>query len=253
MRISIYNAKGGTSKTTSAVNLSHALAIRGSRVLLVDCDPQASSAFHFGIGRNSLNPSLADVLIEGVSVEKVIRKTGIQGVDVITGSLNLSTFDVLAANSKGREYLLRDSLKSVDYDFVIFDAAPTMGLLSLNVLAACEGILIPTPPHFLAFQGLLTLEQSLEEMKGMGICPEVLGIVLTMVDRRVSATDEAIKLLRTHYKKAVFKTEIPTNAPLSVAPSHGKSVFQFDSKGRGARAYRELADELLKKIRLRKK
>lgn len=255
MKICLYNAKGGTAKTTSCVNLAHALAMRGLRVLVVDCDPQASAAFHFGIAREHLSPSLADVLLEGVPIEKAVRSTAVPNLSVITGALALSAFDIRFAGERGREFKLRDALKVLKgFDAILLDVAPTMGLLALNVLAASDHIIVPVPPNYLSLQGLRTLEESLELIsRGMGMKPDILGILATQVDRRAKATDEALALLRKHYGSEMFKATIPTNSKLAEAPSFGKTIFGHDRSSRGAKAYSDLAKEVLNRLKKRSK
>lgn len=251
MKICLYNAKGGTAKTTSCVNLAHALALKKLKVLLIDCDPQASAAFHFGISRDNLSPSLANVLLDGLPSQKAIRSTGAENLSIITGSLALAGFDIRFANEKGREHRLRDTIASLkDFDMILMDAAPTMGLLALNVLSASDHIIVPTPPNYLSLQGLKTLEESLALIKkGMGVTPNILGILATQVDRRAKSTDEALSLLQKHYSGRLFKTTIPTNSKLAEAPSFGKTIFGHDKGSRGAKAYEELAEEVLKRLK----
>jgi chromosome partitioning protein len=252
IKIAFYNTKGGSAKSTSCVNLAHALALQGKHILVCDLDPQASASFHFGLQRNELLPSITNVLFEELPIEKVIRKTSISGVNLVTADLGLSSFDISFASTKGREYKLKNILSNVkDYDFILIDPGPAMGLTALNVVVASDFLVIPTVPHHLNLQGLCTLEESLSLIRqGIGNCAYILGILLTQLDRRSKAALEILQLMRSHYQDLIFKTEIPMNTKLSEAPSHGKSIFQYDKLASGAKAYQAVAIELLNKLKL---
>lgn len=251
MRISFYNSKGGTGKSTSAANLAHAFAMEGKRVILCDLDPQASASFHLGVSRSDLKPSMSDVLLKKMPIARAIRETSIEGLDLITSDLGISSFDTAFASSQGREFKLRDALNDLKgYDLVLIDLPPTMGLLSLNAVVASRYLIVPTIPHHLNLQGLRTLEESLALIqKGFGECAEILGILPTQLDRRSKAAVEMMALMYKHYGNRMFKVAIPANAKLSEAPSHGKTIFQHDSTATGAKAYREAALEIIKKIK----
>jgi len=251
MKIAVINAKGGTAKTTSTVNIAHALANLKRKVLIVDLDPQASASLSFGIGRSDLDPSIADVLFDKLPVNKAIRHTGVTGVDILTGSMLLSSFDVTFSSSNGRENKLKLALASAkSYDVTLIDCPPTLSLLPLNALIAADTFLVPVIPQYLALEGLATLTEALECIKnGIGCTTDMLGIVLTQVDRRSKSTGEIIDLIRNHYGDKVFKTEVRINTKLAEAPSYGRTIFQHDFNASGAIQYQALADEIVAKIK----
>jgi chromosome partitioning protein len=251
MKLTIYNAKGGCSKSTSVVNIGHALALEGKKVLLVDLDPQASLSFHLGVDRGELSPSISGVLLKDKPIAQAIRPTGIKNVDVITSDLSLSNFDIALASAKGREFKLRDALKTVKgYDIILIDPVPSMGLLALNAVCASDHLLVPTLPHHLSLQGLRTLQESLEAIqRGIGACPGIIGYLITQLDRRSRAANEIVNLMRKHYGSHVFDVVIPVNSKIPESSSHGKTIFQHDSNSTGAKAYQALTKELIKKIK----
>lgn len=251
LKISIINAKGGTAKTTTAVNLSHALANKGLQVLVCDLDPQASASLSFGFGRDALLPSMAEVLLEKFPLNKAIKKTSVKGVDLLTGSMALSSFDITFAASRGREHKLKDILNQAkNYDVIIMDCPPTLGLLSLNAITAADEFIVPVVPQYLALEGLATLTDALERIKaGIGCKAEMMGILLTQVDKRSKAAAEINGLIRKHYGAKVFKTEIGVNTRLHEAPSFGKTIFQHDWTASGAQAYQNLALEVVSKLK----
>jgi len=250
VRIAVINCKGGTAKTTTSVNLAHALANQGLKVLLCDLDPQASASLSFGFKNAQITYFLAEVLLENIPLREAVHKTSVERVDLLPGSMALSSFDITCAHLKAREYKLREVLsKALGYDVIIMDCPPTLGLLSLNAITAADELLVPMIPQYLALEGLATLTAALERIKaGIGCNARMLGILLTQVDRRSKATKEMVSLIRTHYKDIVFKTEIPTNTRLAEAPSHAMTIFQHDWSATGAVAYQALAHEVLTKI-----
>ena len=254
MKIAVINAKGGTAKTTTSVNLSHGLANKKQRVLLVDLDPQASASLSLGFGRDSLYPSIADVFMDGLPIQKAIRKTRVEGVDLLTGDMALSSFDINFASAKGRELKLKELLNQVKgYDVVIMDCAPTLGLLPINAIMAADRFIVPVVPQYLALEGLITLTEALERIRaGIGCSASMMGILLTQVDKRNKSTLEIISLIRQRYGNEVFKTEVKTNTRLSEAPSFGKTIFQHDWAATGAQAYQALAGEVLTKVKEKK-
>ena len=251
LNLSIINAKGGTAKTTTAVNLAHALANKKIKVLVCDLDPQASASLSFGFKRDGLYPSIADVLIEELEINKAIRPTTVDGVSLLTGSMALSSFDITFAASQGREHKLKEVLSQVKgYDVIIMDCPPTLGLLSLNSITAADQFIVPVIPQYLALEGLATLTEALERIKaGIGCEASMMGILLTQVDRRGKAANEIISLIRNHYGEKVFKTEIKINTRLNEAPSFGKTIFQHDWSATGAQAYQALGNEIIAKLK----
>ncbi len=248
MIVACIQSKGGVGKSTSAVNLSHALVMAGKKTLVIDLDSQGSTSLSFGIPRKELAPSIADVLLEDHPIESAIRTTSIDGLHLVTGNMALANFDVSVANKDGRTDLLKDGIKSISqkYDYIILDCPPSLGLLPINALIACDSYLVPTMPHYLAVEGMVNLLEAIERVKG-GLSAQctLLGILLTLVDSRSTATKEIIDMIRDQFKDAVFNTEIRQNIRLAEAPSFGKTIFQHDWSSTGAQAYQALAKEVM--------
>lgn len=253
MILAVINNKGGTAKTTTAVNLAAALAImRKGRTLLIDLDAQASASLSLGVDRASFKPSIADVVLEGRGLSAVIRPTSVDRLDLATGSPDLAEADVYLARTPGRERRLKDAIAPIrdGYEYVILDCPPSIGLLSVNALVAADAFIIPTPPEYLALEGLVGLFDAIELIRtGIGDVGGLMGILLTKVDHRRGVTGEIIQIIRGHYKGQVFHAEIPVNVRLVEAPSFGKTIFQYDSRSVGAEAYHQLADEIIRKGR----
>lgn len=252
MIIACIQSKGGVAKTTSCVNLGHALAMQNHKVLLIDLDSQGSASLSFGIPRTELNPSIAEVLLDGLPIEEAIRETSIPGLHLITGSMALANFDIsLAANVKRTE-VIKDGIKSIipKFDTIILDCPPTMSLIPVNALVACDRYLVPVTPHYLALEGLVNLLDAIQRVKaGVGSKGELLGILLTMVDSRAKVTGEISDIIRKQFENAVFRTEIKTNIKLAEAPSFGQTIFQYDWTSTGAECYQDLAKEVIQRTK----
>ncbi|MDO8804831.1 MAG: ParA family protein [Elusimicrobiota bacterium] len=250
MIIAIINNKGGTAKTTSAVNLAAALTIQGARTLLIDLDSQASASLSMGIERAAFAPSIADAVLAGKSLKPIIRKTGAEGLDLVTGSPDMAEADLTLANLTGRERRLKAAIEPIrgDYDFIILDCPPSLSLLSVNAMVAADAFIIPTPPEYLALEGLVGLMAAVQKIHaGIGDKCRLLGILLTKVDHRRKVTEEIIGIIRNHYKDQVFKTEVGVDVRLVEAPSFGKTIFEYDRSSSGAVAYLQLAREITRK------
>lgn len=254
-KIAFCNSKGGTAKTSSTQNVAHALANKGRKVLLVDFDPQASLTYSFGIDPNDCEASIADVLLEDHDINDIIQKTTVEGVDLASGSLFLSSFDTAMSGDESRETKLKEALAKVKgYDFVLVDTPPTASLLMVNALLSVDRFIVPVTPEYLAMQGLATMMDVVDRVKGgYGKCASLLGILLTRTDYRNRATHELVSMIRKHYKAQVFKNEIKVNVRVSEAPSFGKTIFQHDWASSGAESYRLLTDEILRKLKKEKK
>lgn len=252
MIITITNAKGGVGKTTCCINIGHGLVMNKKKVLIVDLDSQASASLALGLTREELSPSSAEVLMEDHPIKEAVRRSKIEGLDILPGSMGLANYDISMANRKGREKILKEVIKDVinDYDFVLIDCAPSVGLLPVNALVAADKYIVPTTPEYLSLEGLVNFTETVERVKaGMGAKCELLGIVLTKFDRRTSASKEIITMIKEQYKNAVFNSIVYQNVKIAEAPSFGKTIFQYDWNSVGAECYQALCKEIIQKLK----
>jgi chromosome partitioning protein len=252
MVIAVINNKGGTGKTTTCANLAAAFALSGHRVLLVDLDSQASASVSLGIRWADLSPSSADLLFDQAGVHDLIRPSEIPGLDLITAEMDLASADLILADLPGREVRLKNGLEPIrdQYDFILCDCPPSLSLLSVNALMAADAYVVPVTAEYLALEGLVSLTDAVNRLsRSMDMSADFLGIVFTLINPSVKSAREIIDLVREHYGPLVFETEIKRDARLSEAPSFSKSVFEFAPKSNGAKAYKALAQEMLKRCR----
>ena len=250
--VAVVNNKGGVGKTTSAVNLSAGIAAGKKKVLLVDLDAQGSASLSLGLTRGDLSPGSAEVIMEGHPIREAIRPSSVKGLDILPGSMALASADLVLSVVKGREVVLQNALTPIlaDYDFAVLDCPPSLGLLTVNALTAADFFIIPLTPDYLALEGLVNFMAAVEKIRA-GIGGKVaapLGILLTLADYRLNVTEEIGKMIRGHWGRLVFKTEIRGNVRLKEAPSFGKTIFDYDNGSAGAEAYRQLTKEVLKRI-----
>ena len=247
--VAVANQKGGVGKTTTAVNLSSCVAALGKKVLIVDLDPQGNTTTGYGIPKRSVELGTYEMLIGEAEPKDVIRKTEFR-TDVIGSNTRLAGAGLEMIDLPGRESRLRKALAKVqqDYDFIFIDCPPSLDLLTLNGLCACDSVLIPIQCEYYALEGLSDLMGTLRAVKrtyqpNIGI----FGLVLTMYDGRTNLSMQVAQEVRRHFPGKVFASVIPRNVRLSEAPSHGMPITEYDKYSRGAESYRSLAEEIVQK------
>lgn len=246
--IALTNQKGGVGKTTTAINLSAGLAYSGKKVLLVDLDPQSNSTQGIG-AKNLVKKSTYDILLHDTSCNEAVIKLQAPPMDIIGASIDLAGSDLEMSNySEGRERLLKNKLAEIkdDYDFIIIDCPPSLGLLNTNALTAADSVIIPVQCQYYALEGLTQLLSTIRLVQNLfNKSLTIEGVVLTMYDPRTRLSIEVQQEVRKYFKEKVFKRAIPTNVKLAEAPSFGKSIFEHDINCEGAKAYASLAKEVI--------
>jgi len=245
--IAICNQKGGTGKTTTAINLSTYLSIQGRKVVLIDLDPQGNSTSGLGIDKNSLKDTIYDILINNVDVTLCLTKSYVDKLQVIPADINLIGAELELMDSPHRERRLLSVIENIrqSYDYIIIDAPPSLGFLTLNALVACDSVIIPVQCEYFALEGLGQLLKTINLVKErFNPKLEIEGVLLTMADFRTNLTTEVINETRSFFKDKVFRTIIPRSIRLSEAPGFGKPIYFYDRASIGADKYDELAKEV---------
>ncbi|EAC7119887.1 ParA family protein [Listeria monocytogenes] len=246
--IALANQKGGVGKTTSSVNLSSSLAFLGKKVLLIDIDPQGNASSGVGVNKGEIEHCIYDVLVDDVAIQDVLQKTDLDNLNVIPATIQLAGAEVELVPAISREIRLKKAIDSIrdDYDYVIIDCPPSLGLLTLNALTAADSVLIPVQCEYYALEGLSQLLNTIRIVqKHLNEDLQIEGVLLTMLDARTNLGIQVIEEVKKYFQNKVFNTIIPRNVRLSEAPSHGKPILLYDAKSKGAEVYLELAKEVV--------
>lgn len=249
--VSIANQKGGVGKTTTSINTAAYLAKFGYRVLLVDMDPQGNSTSGLAIDKQKISSSMYDVLVDSVPINQAIVKSRIKNLDILPSNTSLAAAEVEMTDINGRELILKKALESADYDVLMIDCPPSLGLLTLNSFVASDYVLIPVQSEYYALEGLSELLSTIKRVRvGLNTNLELLGVVVTMHNRRTSLGEQVLSELRRHFPAKLFDTVVPRNIRLAEAPSHGKPIYEYDRFSKGAAAYKKLAKEIEKRLQV---
>lgn len=249
--MAITNQKGGVGKTTTSVNLASSLSYLGKKVLLVDVDHQANATTYMGINRANLKHTIADVFHEKADIKDVIKNVSSVNVDILPARYELGGIENTLINHENKDFILSNALEQVkdDYDFVIIDCPPSLGIVTINALMAADSVIIPVQCEFLALDGLTQLLNTIRmiqtKQKHNKKTLTIEGVLLTMLDTRSNIGYEVINEVKTYFKEKVFKTVIPRNVKVSVAPSYGLPVTEFSPKSKGSLSYQNLAKEMV--------
>lgn len=249
--LAVVNQKGGVGKSTTSVNLAAALGEMGKKVLLVDLDPQGNATSGYGLDKNQRENCVYDALLGDVPLSEMIEPVSIEGVFVVPATIQLAGAEIELVSAMSRENRLKSILAPVraDFDFVLIDCPPSLGLLTINALTAADGLVIPIQCEYYALEGLSKLLDSVRLVKThLNPRLEVFGVVMTMYDSRTRLAQQVVDEVRDFFGDKLFRTLVPRTVRLSEAPSFGQPVIQYDSSGKGASAYRELAKEVVNRV-----
>jgi len=246
--IAIANQKGGVGKTTTTVNLSACLAVKGKKVLTIDIDPQGNTTSGLGVEKKSIKKSIYDVLINDENIENTLISTQIQNLKLCPSNIQLAGAEVELVSVISRENRIKDALKDIrnQFDYILIDCPPSLGLLTLNSLTAADTILVPIQCEYYALEGLSQLMNTVKLVqRHLNPKLDVEGVVLTMFDARTNLSIQVVEEIKKYFKNKVYRTVIPRNVKLSEAPSFGLPIILYDPKSKGSECYLDLADEVI--------
>lgn len=247
--IAIFNQKGGVGKTTTNINLAACLAARGKRVLILDIDPQGNTTSGIGVTKRNLKNTVYNILIDkDYDPRKAIIKTNVENLDLIPASVDLAGAEVELVGMEGRESALKDGLEKIkdNYDYIFIDCPPSLGLLTINSLAAVDSVLVPIQCEFYALEGVSQLVSTIDLVKrSLNPKLEIQGVILSMFDGRTNLSLQVVQEVKKYFGNKVYATVIPRNVRLAEAPSYGMPITEYDPKSKGAEAYGDFADEFL--------
>lgn len=246
--IAIANQKGGVGKTTTSVNLGASMATLGKRVLLVDIDPQGNTTSGVGVNKADVENCIYDILINEVNPQETIQETRIEGLHIIPATIQLAGAEIELVSTISRELKLKKALNAVkvNYDYIIIDCPPSLGILTINSLTAADSVIIPIQCEYYALEGLSQLLNTVRLVqKNLNPHLKIEGVLLTMLDARTNLGIQVIEEVKKYFQEKVYRTIIPRNVRLSEAPSHGQSIITYDSRSKGAEVYLELAKEVI--------
>ena len=246
--ISIANQKGGVGKTTTSINIAAILSKKGKKVLLIDTDPQGNATSGVGVNKEQ-EFSVYDVLVGEVEIEKTLQDTNVKNLKVCPSNINLAGAEVELVSMMSREHRLKEGLEQIrdEYDYIIIDCPPSLGLITLNAFTASDSVLIPVQCEYYALEGLGQLLNTINLVrKHLNKNLQIEGAVLTMYDVRTNLSNQVVKEVKRYFENKVYKTVIPRNVKLSEAPSYGMPITIYDPKSKGAKCYEKLVREILK-------